>query len=127
MHMIEGQAVELSAFDPKLADLVMSRVIAATSWDDRFAAMEALIAERVAPATVPNGLAWAWRRLEAADGRIPLGSLAREIECSHRALIAQFRIQIGVTPKAAGRLLRFNRAIRSLNEAQPKPGRPVRG
>jgi AraC-like DNA-binding protein len=122
MHMIEGKAVGLSAFDPKLADLVMSRVGAATSSDDRFAAMEALIAERVAQAAVPNNLAWAWRRLEAADGRIPLGALASEIECSHRALIAQFRTQIGVTPKAIGRLLRFNRAIRSLNELSRNRG-----
>jgi AraC-like DNA-binding protein len=123
MQQIEGQAVELSALDPKLADLVMSRVGAAANWDDRFAAMEALIAERVAQAAAtPSGLAWAWRRLEAADGRVPLGALAAEVECSHRALIAQFRTQIGVAPKAAGRLLRFNRAIRSLNELSRNRG-----
>ncbi len=115
MHLIAGRAVELSALDAKLADLVMSRVGAAGSWGERFAAMEALIAERVAQATAPSGLAWAWRKLEAADGRIPLGTLASEIDCSHRAMIAQFRTCIGVTPKAAGRLFRFNRAIRSLN------------
>jgi AraC-like DNA-binding protein len=76
--------------------------------------MEALIAERVAQATAPSGLAWAWRKLEAADGRIPLGALASEIGCSHRALIAQFRTCIGATPKAMARLLRFNRAMRAL-------------
>jgi AraC-like DNA-binding protein len=115
MHLIAGQAVELNAFDPKLAGLVMSRVGAARSWDDRFAAMEALIAERVAQATPPSGLALVWRKLEAADGRLPLGRLASEIDCSHRALIAQFRTCIGATPKAMGRLLRFNRAMRSLD------------
>jgi AraC-like DNA-binding protein len=115
MHLIAGQAVELSALDAKLAGLVMSRVAAAGSWGDRFAAMEALIAERVAQATTPSGLAWAWRKLEAADGRIPLGPLASETGCSHRALIAQFRTHIGATPKAMARLLRFNRAMRALN------------
>jgi AraC-like DNA-binding protein len=116
MHLIRGQTVELNALDSKLAGLIMSRVGAAGSWADRFDAMEALIAERVAQAARPGGLALAWHRLEAADGRIPLGSLASEIDCSHRALIAQFRTGIGVTPKAAGRLLRFNRVIRSLND-----------
>lgn len=115
MHLIAGRAVDLSALDVKLAALVMSRVGAARDWSDRFAAMEALIAERVAQASVPGALAWAWRKLEAADGRVPLGALASEIDCSHRAMIAQFRTCIGVTPKAIGRLLRFNRAIRSLN------------
>jgi AraC-like DNA-binding protein len=115
MHLISGRAIELSAVDPKLAGLIMGRVGAARNWGDRFAALEALIAERVAQSTVPNGLAWAWHKLEAADGRIPLGPLAAEIGCSHRALIAQFRTCTGVTPKALGRLLRFNRAMRSLN------------
>jgi len=115
MHLIADRAVELSALDPKLAGLVMSRVGAAGSWGDRFTAMEALIAERVAQANTPSGLAWAWRKLEAADGRIALGPLASEIDCSHRALIVHFRTCIGVTPKAMGRLFRFNRAMRSLN------------
>jgi AraC-like DNA-binding protein len=122
MHLIAGRVVELGALDPKLAGLVMSRVGAAESWGDRFAAMEALIAERVAQTTAPNGLAWAWRKLEAADGRLPLGPLASEIDCSHRTLIAQFRTCIGVTPKAMGRLFRFNRAIRSLNELSRNRG-----
>jgi AraC-like DNA-binding protein len=112
MHLIRGQAVELGALDPKLAALVMTRVGAAGSWGERFAAMEALIAERVEEAAVPSGLALAWRRLEAADGRLPLGPLASEVDCSHRALIAQFRTYVGVTPKTIGRLLRFQRAMR---------------
>ncbi len=115
MHLIANRAVELSALDPKLAGLVMSRVGTAGSWGDRFAAMEALVAERVEQATAPDGVAWAWRTLETADGRIPLGSLASEIGCSHRTMIARFRTCIGVTPKKAGRLFRFNRAMRSLN------------
>jgi AraC-like DNA-binding protein len=92
----------------------MSRVGVARNWEDRFAAMEALIAERVASAT-PGGLAFAWRKLEAADGHIPISALASEVGCSHRALIDQFRTGVGVTPKAIGRVFRFNRAIRSLD------------
>jgi AraC-like DNA-binding protein len=127
VHLIGGRAVDLNALDSKLAGLVMSRVGAARSWGDRFAVMEALIAERVAQAAVPSGLAFAWRKLEAADGAIPLGPLASQVDCSHRALIAQFRTCIGVAPKAIGRLLRFNRALRSLDGlgrvrgAGPKP------
>lgn len=116
MHAIAGQAVELCALDPKLADMVMSRVGVAQSWSERFDAMEVLIAERVAQAAAPGGVAWAWHRLEAAGGRVAMGPLAAELGCSHRAFIAGFRTCIGVTPKAAARLLRFNRAARSLDE-----------
>ena len=115
MHLIRRQAVDLGQLDPRLASLVMSRVGIARRWDERFAAMEALIAERVAAAALPNGLAFAWCRLETADGRVPVGALASEIGCSHRTLIDQFRTGIGVTPKAMGRVFRFNRAIRSLD------------
>ncbi|HEY2358705.1 MAG TPA: helix-turn-helix domain-containing protein [Phenylobacterium sp.] len=115
MHLIRRQAVDLCELDPKLARLVMSRVGVVRNWEDRFAAMEALIAERVGRAAAPSGLAFAWRRLEAADGRVPIGALASEVGCSHRTLIDQFRTGIGVTPKAMERVFRFNRAIRSLD------------
>src|SRR5258708_7046039 len=48
MRAIAGQAVELGQIDGKLAALVMSRAGAAQSWSDRFAAMESLIAGRIA-------------------------------------------------------------------------------
>jgi AraC-like DNA-binding protein len=50
----------------------------------------------------------------ATDGRIALGSLASEMDCSHRTLIARFRTCVGFPPKTIARLLRFNRAVRSL-------------
>ncbi|HEY2751804.1 DUF6597 domain-containing transcriptional factor [Phenylobacterium sp.] len=75
MHAIRGRALELGALDPKLAGLVTNRMGAARNWDDRFAAMEKLIAERLAQATAPNDLAWVWGKLEAAAGRLPLGPL----------------------------------------------------
>ena len=51
----------------------------------------------------------------ATDGRIALASLATEMDCSHRTLIARFRTCVGFPPKTIVRLLRFNRAVRSLD------------
>jgi len=115
MDAIANQAVDLDLIDPALARVVISRVAAAGSWTDRFAAMESLIAERVADAEIPASIAFAWRRLVAADGRIALGSLAKELDCSHRTLIARFQTWVGFPPKTIARLLRFNRAVRSLD------------
>jgi len=57
-------------------------------------------------------LARAWRTMPRAGGAVRIADLAREAECSHRHLIAQFREQIGATPKSAARSLRFARAAR---------------
>ena len=115
MHLIANEAVDLELIDPALARVVVSRIGVAGSWADRFAAMESLIAERVADAEIPASIGFAWRRLVATEGRIALGSLASEIDCSHRTLIARFRTCVGFPPKTIARLLRFNRAVRSLD------------
>jgi AraC-like DNA-binding protein len=115
MHLIANQAVDLALIDPALARIVMSRIAAAGSWSDRFAGMDSLIADRVADAAIPAALGFAWRTLVAANGRIALGSLATEVEWSHRTLIARFQKCLGLPPKTIARLLRFNRAVRSLD------------
>ena len=115
MHSIANEAVDLELIDRALARVILSRVGSAGSWADRFAAMESLVAERVAGAAIPSSIGLVWRRLVATDGRIALGSLASEIDCSHRTLIARFRTCVGFPPKTIARLLRFNRAVRSLD------------
>ena len=114
MHLIANAALDLELIDPALARVLVSRIGAASSWTDRFAAMETLIAERVAEAETPVPIGSAWRMLVATDGRIALGSLASEMDCSHRTLIARFRTCVGFPPKTIARLLRFNRAVRSI-------------
>src|SRR5262249_11992231 len=115
MHLIANEAVDLELIDPALARVLVSRIGVAGSWTDRFAAMESLIAERVADAKIPASIGLAWRRLVATDGRIAVGSLATEMDCSHGPLIGRFRTCVGFPPKTIARLLRFNRALRSLD------------
>ena len=125
MHSIANAAIDLEQIDSGLARALMCRVGIARSWTDRFAAMEAFIAERIADAETSGAgrlagdlaVSLVWRKLVAADGRIALGSLARELDCSHRTLIARFRTSIGFTPKTIARLLRFNRVVRALDRA----------
>jgi len=114
MHMITNAAVDLEQIDPVLARRLVSRASAARGWTDRFAAMESLIAERVANAEMPS-VGLAWHRLVATDGRIALGSLAARMDCSHRTMIARFRACAGFPPKTIARLLRFNRVVRTLD------------
>ncbi len=57
---------------------------------------------------------WAWRRLRASRGRLGARALAQELGCSGRHLAARFRDGVGVGPKLAGRILRFEAAREAL-------------
>jgi len=56
------------------------------------------------------GVAWAWRRLATAHGAVSVDALAREIGWSRRHFSERFRAELGLSPKSAVRVLRFERA-----------------
>jgi len=115
MTVLEGAVVDLALLNPTLARAVDSRVRRARTWAARFSAMESLIAERLAHCETHALANHAWQALVCADGRVSLAALAKELGCSHRALIQHFRTAVGMPPKAMARLLRFNRVVRSLD------------
>jgi AraC-like DNA-binding protein len=115
MNLVANQAIDLADIDSNLARLLLARVGAMPGWSERFDAVEALIMERILSQVAPLAIGSAFRTLESAHGRVPLGWLASEAACSHRHLIAQFRTFVGLPPKTVARLLRFNRAMRALH------------
>jgi AraC-like DNA-binding protein len=117
MHLIANEAIDIERIDAALARALMDGAGRANSWPDRFDAMESLIEQRIVDAQMSGAVALVWRRLLATDGRVALGSLARELDCSHRTLIARFRTYVGFPPKTVARLLRFNRVVRSIDRA----------
>ncbi len=87
----------------------------AAGWDARLDLLQNFVAQRLRRTSLPPpDVAWAWERLSATGGRLPIAQLARELGCSRRHLTVRFRDQIGPTPKTAARLLRFQRAVRAL-------------
>jgi AraC-like DNA-binding protein len=119
MHLIANQSVDLKLIDPALARLVFSRIGAARTWSDRFKTMELLIAERVTGAEISRSVGVTWKKLVVTNGRMALGTLVSELDCSHRTLVARFRTCVGLPPKTIARLLRFNRAVRLLDTLSP--------
>jgi AraC-like DNA-binding protein len=85
------------------------------SWDDRFALADAWLARRCAAASpVDPEVAWAWRRVTATRGRVRIERLATELGWSRKLLWSRFHTQLGVQPKRAARLIRFDHAVHGL-------------
>jgi AraC-like DNA-binding protein len=105
-----------------------ARTVAATSWPERFAILNEILLRRAGPGlgrpgpagpgsagTVPAPevapeVAWAWRQLLASGGTVRIADLAAGTGWSGRHLTGRFRTEIGLTPKAAARVIRFDRA-----------------
>lgn len=116
MEPLANRAVELEQIDSPAARLLLTRLKAAGDWENRFAVMDSLIAERIASArSASAGLMWAWERLQQTHGETGVGLLAAEIGCSRRHLIASFREHVGLPPKTVARILRFNHTVRVMN------------
>ena len=67
----------------------------------------------------------AWRTLLATGGAMSVADLAQETGWSARHLDNRFRAEIGLTPKAAARVIRFDRARRMLMRRVSQGGPPA--
>jgi AraC-like DNA-binding protein len=100
---------------PELAALP-ARLAADPAWPDRFARLDTTLL-RLLGASRPRPdpeVAWAWDRLVRSAGRVTVGELAEGTGWSRRHLLTRFRAQVGLAPKAAARVLRFQRAAELL-------------
>jgi AraC-like DNA-binding protein len=119
MHELTNRVIELDDLLGREAEELVGRIWELRGPEARFDFLDAAIAVRVARARQHSpGVAWAWARLRATDGRARVRALADELGWSHRRLIARFREQVGMPPKTIGRILRFERVARLLLEAE---------
>jgi AraC-like DNA-binding protein len=117
MHELTNRTVPLEDLLPRADELVM-RLRESGSWHERFDLVEAFLARRLADSLAPSpAVAWSWHRLRLTGGRASIGALAEELGWSHRRLITRFREAIGLAPKTAARVLRFDRAVTALRSS----------
>ncbi|MEU9831033.1 AraC family transcriptional regulator [Streptosporangium sp. NPDC048047] len=102
------------------ADTIAERLAETPGRAARIALLDEALARRMhaAPA-VDARVGRAWRLLSATGGTISIAALAGELGWSHRHLVSRFRDQIGLAPKAAARVLRFERATARLRTGAP--------
>ncbi len=106
-----------------LAWQIQDRLRTAATWPGRFAILDEMLLARAAQARTPGDVSaavspevsYAWQRLLQTGGGVSVRGLAVETGWSDRHFRARFRAEIGLPPKAAARVIRFDRAKRVLH------------
>lgn len=111
---LSGTTVDLDLLPPAWAGGLVERAAHATTWTEVFGLLDrALLAEAASRPPDPE-VGRAWELLRASAGRITVEELARRVGWSRRHLGARFRSALGLTPKQAARLVRFDRSATAL-------------
>jgi AraC-like DNA-binding protein len=120
---LAGDSVDLAALLGRRTEGLLDRLAAAPTWPQRFALLDAelgaLAARGPGDGAAAPEVGFAWDRLDATGGRLPVEVLAREVGWSRRHLAVRLRAETGLAPKAAARVIRFERACDRLRRGEP--------
>ena len=117
-----GASIELTGTVAALEDVwvrdawqVEEKLRAATSWDERFTIAAEVLRRRLgARPSVDPEVAYSWRRTVISRGQLRVDGLADEVGWGRKRLWSRFRSQIGLAPKRAAQLVRFDHAAHLL-------------
>jgi AraC-like DNA-binding protein len=97
------------------ATLLRERLLNQPTWRGRFDVLEGwLDAQLRDDVAMSPEVAEAWRLVRMSRGATPIARISEAVGWSARHLRSQFAAEIGLTPKAASRVVRFDRARRVL-------------
>lgn len=86
------------------------------TWPRRFTLLDELLLARLDGGPRPSPeVVRAMQLLAATGGAARIGRIARAVGWSHKHLITRFTQQVGLSPKATARLVRFDRVLRGLD------------
>jgi AraC-like DNA-binding protein len=112
-------SAEISSLVLNLSDMwgnragdLIEMLLAADTWQQRFAILDRTFLSKLNPSSPQPVISWAWERLAKSHASVPVQRLADETGYSRRYFSERFRDAIGVAPKLAARVFRFERACR---------------
>jgi AraC-like DNA-binding protein len=122
---LAGDAVDLNALLGPRTGVLLDRLASTPGWPQRFVVLDDELAALAAHGRGDRGVrpevGYAWDRLEETGGNLRIGELAREVGWSRRYLADRFREETGLAPKAAARVIRFERACDRLRGPDRPP------
>lgn len=122
LHELTNRVVDLADVVGRPGERWARLLTSAGSWSRRFAVLDGILGERLRAGGGGHPIVRrAWRELRRSGGDVPIGDLVAAAGCSHRHLTEAFRREVGLTPKRAARVLRYERAARSLRDSRIDP------
>lgn len=98
------------------AERLRSQLIETPSWDRRYTLVHESLAQHYRESrTVDPEVADAWRHIRSTGGQVSVADLARDSGWSRTRFWSRFKTQVGVSPKRAVRIVRFDRALRLIS------------
>ncbi|MCA2229554.1 AraC family transcriptional regulator [Nonomuraea aurantiaca] len=113
---LDGAVVALDDLWGREASRIRERLGEVSSWEERFALTDALLARRYEAGSPPVDpeVVWAWGQIVGSRGLVRVDGLAAEAGWSRKRLWSRFRSQLGLPPKRAVKLVRFDHAAHRL-------------
>ena len=118
---LHGSIVPLEDLWQQEARWLPERLSELPNWKGRFALIDHMLREKISALNrvVRPEIRWAWKEIKRLNGNVAIAEMARTIGWSGRHFASCFREQIGLTPKAAARRFRFDRARRLVSDLAP--------
>ena len=116
---LSSRVIDLSDIWGRTAGCLTERLMAAHTWQQRFNILDREFMRALRPVDTRRELGWAWGRLAQTHGCLPIHQLARDLGWSRRHFGETFRAELGVAPKTAARIFRFERACRLIMDQRP--------
>jgi AraC-like DNA-binding protein len=112
---LSGTVVSLEEVWGRDGERIEDKLRAAASWDERFTIAAEILGPRLcAHRPVDPEVAHIWRRTLTSRGQVRIDGLADEVGWSRKRLWSRFRSQLGISPKRAAQLVRFDHAAHLL-------------
>ncbi|THA86250.1 helix-turn-helix transcriptional regulator [Streptomyces sp. A0592] len=119
---LDGSITGLDDLWGRHARLLREQLADTASWRERLDLTDGFLRRRAAGAPpMAAEVCAAWDTIVAGRGRVRVGDLAAPCGWSRKRLWARFSAQVGVTPKRAAMLVRFDHAARALLAGE-RPG-----
>lgn len=117
LNALRGRIVDLHDLLGVDGRRLAERLREAGAWRRRFTILDQFLLGRLDGGPRPSPeVVRVLQRLVATDGAARIGRLAGEVGWSHKHLITRFTQQVGLSPKAAARLVRFDGVLRRLDQ-----------
>jgi AraC-like DNA-binding protein len=118
---LSGSVLPLEDLWQREARWLQERLAELPNWESRFALIDHVLGKKISALkrVARPEIRWAWSEIKRLNGNIAIAQIARSIGWSSRHFASRFREQIGLTPKAAARRFRFDRARRLVDGLAP--------